>query len=144
MAPYGRGGTGNIQAVEQANARISADLEANRSADETHSETHIRSNNLAKEPQRYVNSGRGGMGNLRSAEQSAEYETLPNSYSIVQDTGDKLKTAGRGGAGNYEFAANENNEKAEQRRNEEVQSREKLKQDMYAYQRVMVLLVSTY
>ena len=131
MASYGRGGAGNFQAVELAKSKISTDLEANHRAAEACLQAPSPSDVLAKEPQQYAYRGRGGMGNLYSPKELKEAAPTRVEEYIVQSAEKTTRTAGRGGAGNYEFATNESKSKAEHERTKEAQSREQLKRDMY-------------
>ena len=126
MVSYGRGGAGNFQAVQQANAQISADLEANQAAAGS-----LQSDYLAERQQRqYAYSGRGGIGNVYSTNELKETAPASEVETTTQGSEETTRTAGRGGAGNYEYAANDNKGKAEREHTEEARSRQKLKQDI--------------
>ena len=124
MPAYGRGGAGNIQAVNQETAKVSADVEANGPA--VNSSGSVADYQRRQESQ-YVHAGRGGAGNYTSTKelnevQRAESGTMPASQTS--------RTPGRGGAGNYEFGAQLNNDGGARELENEEQAGEKLKQDI--------------
>lgn len=143
----GRGGAGNILAVQQENERVAADLEANQSAAESYAQpTPIRN-----EPQ-YAHSGRGGAGNFYSPKelsQKGQYKDTDLSqvgdgtkdsglattdpFSNAKPLSGPTRTYGRGGVGNYSYDASENQEKALRKKMEEDEDKQqKLKADIEA------------
>jgi len=66
---YGRGGVGNIQALEQETARVAADLEANQQAAGASSQYNALP---GKEEPKFAHTGRGGMGNYYSPEELSQ------------------------------------------------------------------------
>lgn len=109
--PYaGRGGAGNIQAVEQENKRIAADLEAGQDAAKSFSQPPP-----LREEQQYAHSGRGGAGNYYSPKELSDtgvykdsglgkkvgdgVDTIGN--EPVPQAKEEVRKVGRGGAGNY-------------------------------------------
>ena len=127
MPSYGRGGAGNIQAVEQANAKIFADLEANQATAETQNKEPLPTDYLEREQQQYVHTGRGGMGNYASPRDLKDNGVTMDRDSTSQVANDSARTPGRGGAGNYAFGASQSQRRAAQERLKEDQSRERLK-----------------
>lgn len=130
MPSYGRGGAGNIQAVEEENARVAADLEANQSAADSYNKNTVASDYFDREPAQYASSGRGGMGNLYDPKHLKDTMPAPGGEPTNRSGNAPTRTYGRGGAGNYAFGLGENEERAAQKTAEEEQSREKLKQDI--------------
>ena len=138
MPPYGRGGAGNINAVEQAKAKIAADLEANGQSALTadsfdrQGEGLVRSEREEEEPV-YKHSGRGGAGNYYSPTEFGG-EGAVASKSSAQGTSSaapvsNTRTPGRGGAGNYAFGVSEDESDA-RKRMEEKRKGEKLREDV--------------
>lgn len=156
--PYGRGGAGNIQALEQENARVSADLEANQQAAESDRKGRLPAQHPEREEQQYAHTGRGGMGNFFSpkelsrtgnfsdahrshilgdgtqppAESAEQMQDAPPSYNAALSNAAPTRTVGRGGAGNYSFGVSESEEKAARKRIEDEKMREKLKEEIEA------------
>jgi hypothetical protein len=154
MPYYGRGGAGNIQAVEEENARISADLEANQQAAEAENQQGL--SDRSKE-QQYAHTGRGGAGNWYSPRElrerghfsdadrshilgdgtqpptdsarSGDNAAAPPSYTVTQ-TSSQTSKVGRGGAGNISFGVNEDEERAARKRLAQQEAQEKLKADI--------------
>lgn len=140
----GRGGAGNILAVQQENERVAADLEANQSAAGSYAQpTPIRN-----EPQ-YAHSGRGGAGNFYSPKelsQNGQYKdtdfgngtqdsrlATADPFSNAKPLSGPTRTYGRGGVGNYTYDASENQEQALRRRiQEDEDKQQKLKADIEA------------
>ena len=130
MPSYGRGGSGNFQAVEKENAKVAADLEANQAAADTYSRNPLQSDYLKREPAQYAYTGRGGAGNLYSPQELKESRATPGGEPTSWSETTSTRTHGRGGAGNYEYGLGESEQRAAQKKAEEEQSREKLKQDI--------------
>ena len=109
--PYaGRGGAGNIQAVEQEKKHIATDLEAGQDAAKSFSQPLP-----PRAEQQYAHSGRGGAGNYYSPKELSDTGVYQDS-GLAQRVGDGVDTIGneptpqtkdevrkigRGGAGNY-------------------------------------------
>jgi hypothetical protein len=131
MPPYGRGGAGNIQAIEQENARIAADLEANQSsADNALNERLPAGLPSHKVAQPYTHTGRGGAGNFVDSKDLRQ-EDISGHRSNADPAGTMAGARyGRGGAGNHEFIAGlKNQEDAKQREGEHI-TREQLKEEI--------------
>ncbi|CAK4032613.1 Hypothetical predicted protein [Lecanosticta acicola] len=136
----GRGGAGNILAIQQENARISADLEANQSAaDSYNAPAPMRSE------QQYAHSGRGGAGNYYSPKQLSETGQYRDTNigevadlsgrrgATASEATSTTRTYGRGGVGNYAYDASENQEKAlRNKMQEDEEKQQKLKADIEA------------
>ncbi|KAF2162317.1 hypothetical protein M409DRAFT_27321 [Zasmidium cellare ATCC 36951] len=135
--PYaGRGGAGNIQAVEEANKRIAEDLEANQQTAETDSQPHPPSD------EQYARVGRGGAGNFYNPQDMNDTDRLglgDGINSLGSGAVDTSKTAtaappppeptrtfGRGGAGNFSFDSSENQERAVRRQLEQDEQRKQV------------------
>ena len=112
--PYaGRGGAGNVQAIEQESKRIAADLEAGPNAAKSFSQPPP-----LREEQQYAYKGRGGAGNWYSPKELSDTGVYKDS-GLSQRVGDginavgneplpqdragasEVRKVGRGGAGNY-------------------------------------------
>ena len=139
MPSYGRGGAGNIQAIEQATARISADLEAKHSAADSYTKEPLSSDYAAREAQMYKHTGRGGAGNYFSPKdlrQTGNFDHVPppgvgsktSALGIAMEQ--TIRTLGRGGAGNYAFGMSENADWVARKGMEDEAKREKLTQDI--------------
>jgi hypothetical protein len=131
MPPYGRGGAGNIQAIEQENARIAADLEANQSATDNALNDRLTSGiSTQKEAQPCTHTGRGGAGNFVDSKDLRQ-EDISGHRSNADASGTVAGAKyGRGGAGNHEFiAALKEQEDAKQLEGEHI-TREQLKQEI--------------
>ncbi|KAK4548662.1 hypothetical protein LTR36_009573 [Oleoguttula mirabilis] len=151
---YGRGGAGNIQAIEQDSARVAADLEANQQDGSTGVPAAA---NVERQEQQYAHKGRGGVGNWYSPKElkekghfndahrshilgdgtqppanSADVGTgnAPPSYNAAQPSTETIKTYGRGGAGNYSFGVSESEERAARKRMQQEETKEKLKAEI--------------
>lgn len=154
--PYGRGGAGNIQALEQENTKISGDHEANQQAARF---DPLPAEYSEKEEQQYAHTGRGGAGNLYSPKdlsQSGHFSdahrshilgdgtqppansmeavggSQPPSYNAAQSSSSisSTRTYGRGGAGNWSFGVSEDEERAARKRMQEIEAKEKLEVDV--------------
>jgi hypothetical protein len=124
---------GNIQAVAQQTERIAADLEANEGIASATTASHVSSGSLTRERQQYVHAGRGGAGNLYTADQMQEGQPSDGINGVKpMKAGSNLSTkiAGRGGAGNYEFAVTASEHQIAMERKKEGETRERLKQDI--------------
>lgn len=133
MPPFGRGGAGNIKAITQENARISADLEANQSSADNalNAHAHTESDHLHRQitPQQYANIGRGGAGNLVDAKDLEE--PAPSVDSGAKSASMPGGVAyGRGGAGNQEFSAGVREGQRVEKEREEQVTREKLTREI--------------
>lgn len=141
--PYaGRGGVGNIQAVEQENKRIATDLEANQDAAKSFSQPPT-----LREEQQFAHYGRGGAGNLYSPKELSNtgvyqdpglskrvgdgVDTIGNE-PMPHGTKDEVRKVGRGGAGNYAaYDASEGQTRAlESRLNADREMKERVKADV--------------
>lgn len=138
--PYaGRGGAGNIQAVDEANKRIAEDLEANQQSAE--SESHTPQPPPSQEEQ-YARVGRGGAGNFYDPQLLSEADkvNLGDGYNSLGSGGttgptidaskapfsEPTRTFGRGGAGNYSFDASENQDRALRKKLAEDEEKKKV------------------
>lgn len=135
MPAYGRGGAGNIQAIEQEKVRIAADIEANHGPTGFHTNESIPLEYTRHEGQTYAHMGRGGMGNYYSPKESNRSGEVKDSRTlkdrgVVEDSNQAAKTYGRGGAGNYAVSLSINEERAARERQAEERTREKLRQDV--------------
>ena len=152
MAPFGRGGAGNIEAVQKENERINNDLEASQSAADNVGNDFVPPADIQRDEQQYAHTGRGGAGNYYSPKDlnqkgnfsdahrshipgdgtlaPAEGSTAPPSYNAVSSGTEAARKTGRGGAGNYDFGINEAETKAARRRREEDEKQARLKQDI--------------
>ena len=128
MPPYGRGGAGNIQALEQTNAKIASDLEANQ----TTSQELLPSDYLHREEPKYVRSGRGGAGNYYDPKEVEQSANLGGDAAATVSKASTASnpTAGRGGAGNYAFGFSADARSAEREKLEEMRVREKVREDV--------------
>lgn len=124
--PYaGRGGAGNIQAVDEASKRIAEDIEANHGA--------VKSYTLpaqSQDDQQYARVGRGGAGNFYSSQELSDAEkaglgdginSLGSGAVEASKTApaEPTRTFGRGGAGNFSFDSGENQDRASLKKLEE-------------------------
>lgn len=66
MAPYGRGGAGNYEAIERENKKINNDLEASQSAADSALNDVVPHNIAERSEAQYAHTGRGGAGNYYS------------------------------------------------------------------------------
>ncbi|KAK5696035.1 hypothetical protein LTR97_008455 [Elasticomyces elasticus] len=143
--PYGRGGAGNILAVEQEKARVSNDVEANRQA------VDPSLTSTGHEEQKYAHSGRGGAGNYYSPQDlsqtgvfsdahrshvlgdgtQAPSGSAPPSYTTTTaPTSGSNRTVGRGGAGNWGFGSSESEERAAREKAEEDERRKQVQAEV--------------
>ncbi|KAK5125355.1 hypothetical protein LTR85_000464 [Meristemomyces frigidus] len=149
--PYGRGGAGNFQAIEQESARVAADVEANQPAADSNSTDAAA---VERQEQQYAHMGRGGVGNWYSPKELKEKghfsdahrshilgdgtlppadstdSGAPPSYNTAQPSTETTRTYGRGGAGNYSFGVSESEERAARKRMRQEETKEKLKADI--------------
>jgi len=159
MPYYGRGGAGNIEAVQKENERINSDVEASQSAAERATSDFVPPADIKREEQQYAHSGRGGMGNWFSPaelNQSGKFsdahrshipgdgtlspdgnaktgEGAPPSYNAIGasvSATEGVKKYGRGGAGNYDFGINEAEQKAARRIKTEDEKKARLEEDI--------------
>ena len=153
--PYGRGGAGNIYAVEQETARVQADLEANNSS--SNIKDGQPTDQTRQGEQQYAHSGRGGAGNYYSPQTLTETGSFnnatrshilgdgtqapaatansPDINASSNNTGEQSSSGlsrkvGRGGAGNYAFGVSESEEKAALKRLDEEQRRQQVQADV--------------
>ncbi|KAK6434556.1 hypothetical protein LTR95_009255 [Oleoguttula sp. CCFEE 5521] len=103
----GRGGAGNIQAVQQEKDRIADDLE---SGSKTAAKERSNVVEGKQSDQQYAHSGRGGAGNYYSHKELSESGNFSTGEAAVRASGSTASTQpvrkyGRGGAGNYEFSS---------------------------------------
>lgn len=130
---YGRGGAGNIDTASPDIARAAADLEANRFAGDSLSQTSSPLDLVQRQEPSYV--GRGGSGNYGSTDDPSNWEGS-NSGSIEpvtksrRDSQAQSPTYGRGGAGNYAASTSAIQRNLYRRMTEEELKREKLKADI--------------
>lgn len=111
----GRGGAGNILAVQQERARITADVEA--SHQQTAEPTPAQQQTSTQE---YAHSGRGGAGNYYSPKDLKETGRFSHQNPIananasgpVPTNAVPVVKYGRGGAGNMSYGVTESEEKA--------------------------------
>ena len=111
MPYYGRGGAGNISAVQAASERASADLEANQSAADTSTDpekSRLPLNYKEEElgtpssERQYAHSGRGGAGNFYSPKelsQSGHFNDAGRSNILGQGTMAPSELPGQRGEG---------------------------------------------
>ncbi|KAK3055531.1 hypothetical protein LTR09_003451 [Extremus antarcticus] len=125
MPPYGRGGAGNIQTIEQENAKVAADLEANQSSAEKYTTEQLPPK---REEQQYKRTGRGGAGNMVDSNVSKKDDLVGSGPTPKPVGATGPARYGRGGAGNHDYSdgiwRSENARKTEK----EHASREKLQQ----------------
>lgn len=124
----GRGGAGNILAVQQEKARVASDVEANLppTVDSAAAAGSAAAGSAAAPTpiQDYAHSGRGGAGNYYSPKDLKETGRFSDRNPVVQASGAAqnhnhaspspapVARYGRGGAGNMSFGASESEEKA--------------------------------
>ena len=134
MPAYGRGGAGNIQAVEQENVRMTADIEANHGTAESYSKESLPAEYTRREEQLYAHMGRGGMGNYYSPKEWSKNgdrmdSSTPKDQEFIEGSNHATTTYGRGGAGNYALISAVKEENAARERVAEARTREKLRRD---------------
>jgi hypothetical protein len=112
----GRGGAGNILAVQQEKAQVSGDVEANLRQT---LESPILQQAQSQTQAQYAHSGRGGAGNYYSPKDLKEtgrfsHQNTGTSSSTSSQAAHAAPVAryGRGGAGNMSFGVTANEEKA--------------------------------
>lgn len=119
--PYGRGGAGNIEALQREREQAAADVEAQQpkvlpNQPDSTSVDH-------SEPPQYAHTGRGGAGNYYSPRELATTGSFAGTevvdsdqttasagrrcsiVSVQQSAAPTVHKVGRGGAGNYDFSA---------------------------------------
>ena len=131
----GRGGAGNIGAIEQQNARVAEDLEASQGNAEAYLQPTSPTESVKLREPSYL--GRGGSGNYGSHEDLDHWEKLNKAEgetfaSLRKGGKPQSPTYGRGGAGNYASGAPaiESRHKTSHKMTEDEQKREKLKADV--------------
>lgn len=129
MPAYGRGGAGNIQAVDQQNDRIVKDLEANESNAKSLTQT-LSSDTVKRDESQYAYTGRGGSGNFYSRKDVSQAKTSGLSDVAASEMIKSTRTSGRGGVGNYEFSANESAQTALKKDTRDEQVKERLTKDI--------------
>jgi hypothetical protein len=72
MAPYGRGGAGNYEAIQRENEKINKDLEASQSAADNATNNFAPPDLAERSEAQYAHTGRGGAGNYYSPKNLAE------------------------------------------------------------------------
>jgi len=152
MPSFGRGGAGNIEAVQKETERANNDLEANKSAASNAGNDFVPPADIKRDEQQYAHTGRGGMGNFYSPKElnqsgnfsdahrshipgdgtlaPTEGSDAPPSYNAVSANAEPARKTGRGGAGNYAIGINEAETRAARRRHEEDERQAKLKEDI--------------
>jgi hypothetical protein len=73
MAPYGRGGAGNYEAIQRENQKINKDLEASQSAADSATNNFAPPDLAERSEAQYAHTGRGGAGNYYSPRNLAEH-----------------------------------------------------------------------
>lgn len=100
MPGYGRGGAGNIQAVDAENAKAAQDIEANQQNAEATLQPSSLSDMMAREEQQYAHSGRGGAGNYYSPKelsQKGKFSDVQRSHILGDGTAEPSSAAGESG-----------------------------------------------
>lgn len=72
MAPYGRGGAGNYEAIKRENEKVANDLESNQSAADNATNNYVPPDIAERGEAQYAHTGRGGAGNYYSPRDLAE------------------------------------------------------------------------
>lgn len=72
MAPYGRGGAGNYEAIQRENEKVNNDLERSQSTAEKAGINYIPPDIAERSEAQYAHTGRGGAGNYYSPRDLAE------------------------------------------------------------------------
>lgn len=139
----GRGGAGNILALQQQTERIAQDVEANRKPVVLDEPGTV--SGAAREEQQYAYTGRGGAGNYyvpKELEQTGHFSNAHRSHILGDGTlapGGNDKDAkvtparwqGRGGAGNFAWDVVQDEERAAQKKLEADREKEaKLKAEV--------------
>jgi hypothetical protein len=147
MAPYGRGGAGNYDALQRDNEKINSDLEASQSAADNATNSYAPPDIAEKSEAQYAHTGRGGAGNYYSPQdlsQTGNFVGAQTSHILGDGTpvpSDNTRPAaapaaapppktGRGGAGNFDFGINEAERKAARQHEEADRRQQQLKQDV--------------
>lgn len=152
MAPYGRGGAGNYEAIQRENEKISKDLEANQSAADNATNDYAPPDIAEKSEAQYAHTGRGGAGNYYSPQdlsQKGNFVGAQTSHILGDGTpapsentrpaaapaatgtlGGPPPKTGRGGAGNFDFGINEAERKAARQHEEADRRQQQLKEDV--------------
>lgn len=145
MPALGRGGAGNIEAINATNQKISADLERNQQD----AEAYAGSSHPTLHNQEYAHMGRGGAGNYYSPRElnaTGQFQGADTSHVLGDGTpapkSDKQKKEeaaasmgtgiryGRGGAGNF-FGVDEGlANRMRQKQEDEARKKEELKQQV--------------
>jgi hypothetical protein len=142
MAPYGRGGAGNYEAI-----KINSDLEASQSAADNATNSYAPPDIAEKSEAQYAHTGRGGAGNYYSPQdlsQTGNFVGAQTSHILGDGTpapSDNTRPAaapavapppktGRGGAGNFDFGINEAERKAARQHEGADRRQQQLKQDV--------------
>lgn len=73
MAPYGRGGAGNYEAIQRENEKVANDLEANQSAADNATNNYVPPDIAERSEAQYAHTGRGGAGNYYSPRELTEH-----------------------------------------------------------------------
>lgn len=141
--PYaGRGGAGNIQAVEEANKRGVEDLEANHQATET-----FTSQPAPTSDEQYARVGRGGAGNFYNRQDANDTDRVgfgdginslgsgpiltSRKTTVSEPEPGPTRNFGRGGAGNFSFDSSENQDRAlRMRLEEDEQKKQQVKEQV--------------
>ncbi|GAB7358018.1 hypothetical protein MBLNU230_g0183t1 [Neophaeotheca triangularis] len=108
MPAYGRGGAGNIQAVDAENARVAQDLEANQANAEASLQPSSLSDMMAREEQQYAHSGRGGAGNYYSPKELSEtgkFSDAQRSHILGDGTAEPAEAGAAGGEQPHSYSA---------------------------------------
>jgi hypothetical protein len=147
MAPYGRGGAGNYEAIQRDNEKINGDLEASQSAADNAANSYVPPDIADKSEAQYAHTGRGGAGNYYSPQdlsQTGNFVGAQTSHILGDGTpapsDNTTRPAaapaaappktGRGGAGNFDFGINEAERKAARQYEEADRRQQRLKEDV--------------
>ncbi len=130
--PIGRGGAGNIEAVEHENARVAADLEASQSSADNYLNSALSSGYTKSQQQQspHIHTGRGGAGNFSERHQTEQVPASGLAGRVPKQSTSARPSYGRGGAGNHEQAASFRNAEASKQQQGEQLTREQLKQQI--------------
>lgn len=152
MAPYGRGGAGNYEAIQRENEKVNNDLERSQSTAEKAGINYIPPDIAERSEAQYAHTGRGGAGNYyspRDLVENGNFSGAQTSHILGDGTpapsSDNVKPAaapaagsgpvptaktGRGGAGNFEWGTSEADRKAAQQQEEADRRQQQLKDDV--------------
>lgn len=126
----GRGGAGNILALQQQHEKIVDDVEANRPRQTAGDQEEVEVPDSSREVQPYAYTGRGGAGNYyvpKDLKETGQFHNAHRSHILGDGTAapdsvtpkegsgaaaQPYRWQGRGGAGNYDWTAAENEERA--------------------------------